>query len=198
MKAIMKFVVQKASPVLLILFLLACSDMDTTTNPSNSPSSDESLSTTYWENNSLEVVDEAGQIWRFERNGDMPTEAELYKNDMLIGTLSLSYDSGEVDQLTFAESATSAWIQTDPSGTITGTIVDGSMCPPSDRDCVEPTLFFDCTEEFESMQSAAWRAAGTGAVAGILTIAAGPTNPVTIGSVIIATGRTGEALGRLG
>jgi hypothetical protein len=151
--------------------------------------------TTYWENNTLEAVDADGTTWRFERDGEMPTAALLYRNGQLQGQIRFNYDGGPVDRMTFM-TVSEDWIETDPSGTILRT-TEGPMCPPWDIGCIEPTSS-RCDEEYHAMQSAAWDAVGVGAVAAIATTLGGPANPIAIGSIIVAGTTTGLALGRLG
>ena len=130
--------------------------------------------------NTLQVTDSLGDVWRFERSGPEGawTEAVIYKNGVLQATLDYQWSGGILEGFRWRD-VDSGWVDTQTDGDIIDTSAGmpsgGGCVDPEDPKCVTPdgwTVYSfggGCEDEFHDMQVAAWEAAaGAGATLALL------------------------------
>lgn len=197
-----------AFAVATAVLVSSCSDTDLAgpTDPAiepNEPAYSEAQTeeTVSWgADNALEVVDDDGVTWRYERNSATPTQVQLYRNNVPNTTINLTYQNGEVHEVRVTEATASNWADSDTDGTISDTNHGwsgggggGGGCEPNQPGCepIEPeaVLFMGCSAEADAVMSAGNTALTTGGVA-VLT-AGTPVNTITAGAFAIATANYG-------
>jgi hypothetical protein len=156
--------------------------------------------TVWGSDNTLEVTDSAGVVWRWERDGadGAWTEARLYRDGVLQGTWEYVWSGSTLEGFRWKDGTD--WMDTDLDGDIEDTSGGRGPCPdPNDPDCVVVEFWgHNCDDEYDEMQTAAWYAAGSAGVAALLTSATGGAPIFSVPSILTAAAAGGNAIARLG